>query len=488
LIRVREGYVLHLIPESWSHLHILVSVFPSVGLLFLIGLYVTAIIADNEGMKRTCLVVFGILGLLAIPTYMSGDGSSEALLSQNPAISQDKMDKMDTHYYWGMFALGLIVLTGLAAWIALWRFRSARVSDNSVHLVLGLAIITFVLMAVAGEFGWEINHRELQVSVPPELANVATPQIWSHIHMILNHVPTIGFTFALGFYIVALVIDNVVMKRSSLVLFVICAIFCVPTYVTGAASMWALTQPPMPGISKGLINAHRDMALLTLFGVAFTGGAAWLELWRFRYIGRFSTTSLYVVLALAVITFGVMAETGHRGGQINHPEIRVAADELPIIQAPNQDAGWWTPAIEKLINNVIFFVPWQTVHFFGYSLIFGTVLAVALRVLGFWKSLPFSAVHRLLPIGFFGVMMNVFTGMLMMLADTYRYVVTDTTFAPKMAFIPIGVMAILYFSVSDAVWNVKAGEDAPLSAKWVASLVLLAWTGVIMGGRLLPYV
>ena len=66
--------------------------------------------------------------------------------------------------------------------------------------------------------------------------------------------------------------------------------------------------------------------------------------------------------------------------------------------------------------------------------------------------------------------------------------VTDTTFAPKMAFIPIGVMAILYFSVSDSVWNVKAGEDAPLSAKWVASLVLLSWIGVIMGGRLLPYV
>ena len=49
-------------------------------------------------------------------------------------------------------------------------------------------------------------------------------------------------------------------------------------------------------------------------------------------------------------------------------------------------------------------------------------------------------------------------------------------------------MAILYFSNSDAVWNIKAGEDAPIGAKWVAALVILAWTGVIMGGRLLPYV
>jgi len=42
--------------------------------------------------------------------------------------------------------------------------------------------------------------------------------------------------------------------------------------------------------------------------------------------------------------------------------------------------------------------------------------------------------------------------------------------------------------VSDRVWNIKAGEDAPMSAKWVAAVVLLAWTGVIIGGRLLPYV
>jgi hypothetical protein len=27
-----------------------------------------------------------------------------------------------------------------------------------------------------------------------------------------------------------------------------------------------------------------------------------------------------------------------------------------------------------------------------------------------------------------------------------------------------------------------------MSAKWVAALVLLSWTGVIIGGRLLPYV
>jgi len=471
---------MHLIPQSWSHLHILVSVFPSVGLTFALGFYIAAFMTKNEAMKRTCLIVFGILGILAIPTYFSGTGSMAAL-SQNPAISADMMN---THYYAGLLGLAALVITGGAAFYELWQSgQTGRLSEQMLKLVLVLAAVTLVLMAVVGELGWEISHYELRLTIAPANAAISTPQDWSHIHMILNHFPTVGFVFALGFYVVALLMDNGAMKRGGLALFVICGILGVPTYVSGAASMWALTVPPLPEISKAVVNAHRDMALLTLFGLGFTGAAAWIELWRYRYLGRFSNLSLYLVLAFAIITLGIMAETGHRGGQINHPEIRVATDILPT----DPNAGW-SPAIELLINNVIWFVPWQTVHFFGYSMIFGTVLAIVLRVLGFWKSMSFAAVHRILPLGVLGVLMNVFSGMLMMLADTYRYVVQDTTFAPKMALIPIGVTAVLYFSLSDDIWNVKAGEEAPTRAKAVAILVLLAWTGVIIGGRLLPYV
>jgi hypothetical protein len=286
---------------------------------------------------------------------------------------------------------------------------------------------------------------------------------------------------ALGFFITALLINNTLMKRSALVLFTICAILGAPTYVTGAAAMWALTDPqPILGITKASIDAHRDMALLSLFGLAFTGVSAWIALWRYRYTSVFTDRAMYTVLTFAIITLGIMAETGHRGGQINHPEIRTDA-------LPTDSSMFWSPNIELLINNVIWFVPWQTVHFFGYSLVFGTVLAVALRVLGFWKSVPFSAVHRFLPLGVFGVVMNIFTGMLMLMADTFRYV-NENSFTPKMWFLPIGAIAVLYFSLSDPLWNVKAGDDAPMMAKWVAVIVLLSWIGVIMGGRLLPYV
>jgi uncharacterized membrane protein len=472
---------MHLFPASWSHLHILVSVFPSCGLMFVLGFYLAGYVTNNDGMKRTCLALFGVLAVLAVPTYLSGAGSM-AVLSAKPDVAKDMMNY---HYYVGLLALASLVIVGAAAWYELWRSQSVKhLSDQTLNVILVLALLAMALMVVVDELGWEINHFELHLPAKqgPYMAPGTTPETWSHVHMILNHFPTVGFVFALVFYIIALVINNVGMKRAGLTVFVICGILGVPTYVTGAASMWALTDPPIPQISKALINEHRDMALLTLFGLAFTGGAAWFELWKFRHVGRFSNRSLYLVLAFAIITLAVMAETGHRGGQINHPEIRLPTDILPT-----DDKAGWSPAIELLINNVIWFVPWQTVHFFGFSLIFGTVLLVVLRVLGFAKSIPFSAVHRILPLGVLGVLMNVFSGMLMLLADSFRYL-NESTFAPKIAFIAVGAIAVLYFSLSDQIWTVKAGEDAPASSKAVAVLVLVAWVGVILGGRLLPYV
>src|ERR1700693_3578163 len=113
---------MHLIPASWSHLHILISVFPSVGLVFALCLYVTAVLTNNDGMRRLCLLLFAILGLLAIPTYISGDRSI-VQVSQNSGFSQSSLD---SHYAWGMAALAAIVLTGLGAVYELFQSQRAQ--------------------------------------------------------------------------------------------------------------------------------------------------------------------------------------------------------------------------------------------------------------------------------------------------------------------------------------------------------------------------
>src|SRR5882757_9843079 len=103
---------MHLIPASWSHFHILVTVFPSVGLVFVFGAYLAGMITGNEGLRRICLGLFVLLGLLTLPVYFSGDYSMETLIAaKSPRMSESMLD---WHYGWGIAALVLLGLTGVA--------------------------------------------------------------------------------------------------------------------------------------------------------------------------------------------------------------------------------------------------------------------------------------------------------------------------------------------------------------------------------------
>src|ERR1700749_2767959 len=138
---------MHLIPESWSHFHLLVSVFPSVGLIFAIGFYIAALATHNESLKRACLFVFGCLGVLALPVYLSGHGALPQL-ADRPFTSELQAH---THYLWSLAAI---------AAVALWRGQhSPAVPAAALKTVLGLEAITLVLMGVAAWIGWDISHH-----------------------------------------------------------------------------------------------------------------------------------------------------------------------------------------------------------------------------------------------------------------------------------------------------------------------------------------
>ena len=56
------------------------------------------------------------------------------------------------------------------------------------------------------------------------------------------------------------------------------------------------------------------------------------------------------------------------------------------------------------------------------SLLFGVTLLVNLRMLGMMKSIPFAALHRLLPLGILGFVINVISGMVFFIASPGMYV------------------------------------------------------------------
>src|SRR5262249_42457801 len=149
-----------------------------------------------------------------------------------------------------------------------------------------------------------------------------------HVHLLLNHFPTIGNVIAVGLYLFAFVKRNDDLKRASLGLFVFIAVMSILTFVSGYAARDALKD--RPALSQPLLDAHLDGALLSLLLMEVTGVVAWFGLWQFRGNSRPAGGLLSAVMVLAFVTLALMSATAYVGGGIGHPEIRSAEEAMTI--------------------------------------------------------------------------------------------------------------------------------------------------------------
>lgn len=304
-----------------------------------------------------------------------------------------------------------------------------------------------------------------------------------HLHLLLNHFPTVGMIVGLGVFVTAIAARSDDLKRTSMGIFFGLALLSIPTFVTGTAAQLALSDTP--GISKTVIEAHETAAFEAIWFMELTGALAWLGLWQYRRLSRIPQGTLTAVLLLGLVTFGMMTRAADIGGEIRHPEIRtgpVTAETAPanpplarVIGAAMVDLKWGWPACE-------------TAHFVGLCLLFGVVLLVDLRMLGLLRGIPFSALHRLLPWGILGFGVNVATGLLFFIGAPPSFYVTNPLFFWKLALILVAGANALYFTVFEQVWTLEAGDTPPMAAKLAAASGIFLWVGVIFCGQMLPFI
>jgi hypothetical protein len=139
------------------------------------------------------------------------------------------------------------------------------------------------------------------------------------------------------------------------------------------------------------------------------------------------------------------------------------------------DHAWLWPALE-------------TLHYLGLSLLLGAVGMFDLRVLGLAKPIPPAALHRLIPVGVAGWLLNLATGAAFVsgFPDQYSY---NRAFHVKLAFMALaGInVALFYSGPFRPVRALAAGEDASASAKAMAGISLASWLAVLVCGRLLTF-
>ena len=312
----------------------------------------------------------------------------------------------------------------------------------------------------------------------------------THLHLLLNHFPTIGFIIGLGLFVIALIANSDHLKVGSLVVFVGIALITIPTYITGNAAEERLCQvagnslagsPTAPctdpEVSRVLMEMHEGAAFLALMLMQVTGGFAWLALWqqrRFTHIPKWNT---YLVLLLSVITLATVSRAANIGGEIRHPEIRITQEspDLPLA---------------RQVGNFIRDTPWtwvtaETLHFIGLTLLVGVVLLIDLKMFGIVPAIPYATLDRMLPWAILGFGLNIVTGMLFFAGATFQYT-RNPAFYWKLAFILGAGLNTLIFTF-DQGWAVE-GRPAPLHSKALAVTALFLWVGVMYWGSMLPFI
>ncbi len=131
----------------------------------------------------------------------------------------------------------------------------------------------------------------------------------------------------------------------------------------------------------------------------------------------------------------------------------------------------------------------EIIHFIGLSMLLGSLLVIDLRMAGHFRALNPAATHKLLPLVFIGFSLNLITGVLFFYGDPLRYA-GHTGFKIKMLLVVLaGINALVYYWKINPVmhtWDPDA-KATPL-ARVVAYTSLFAWTGVLLYGRLIPYI
>jgi uncharacterized membrane protein len=309
----------------------------------------------------------------------------------------------------------------------------------------------------------------------------------AHIHLLLNHFPTVGMIIGLGLFLLALIGKSDDLKKASLVVFLGIALLALPTYMSGNAAqeMICKAQGKAPcadsSVSKDMIERHEGAALLALAFMELTGAVAWLGLWQYRRMARFSRANLAAVAFFSLVTFGLMAQAANIGGEIRHPEIR---DPAPAAQVNGQPLARAVGAF--VVGQRWVWAACETLHFVGLCLLFGVASLVDFRMLGMMKVVSFSALHRILPWGVLGFGINLITGMFFFVAASDQYT-TNTVFQWKLVLMMLAGINVLYFTIFDEPWVVGPGDNAPPRAKFVAATAFVLVIGVIFCGRMLPF-
>ena len=129
-----------------------------------------------------------------------------------------------------------------------------------------------------------------------------------------------------------------------------------------------------------------------------------------------------------------------------------------------------------------------TIHAFGNATVVGLTLIMGLRLFGFFRTIPYTALPRLFPFIWTGIAFQVISGFTLWMSKPARYV-KDGVFDIKFSLVVVGVVLLVYFqriiTRQSPEWQARGRVSG--GGVRLAAAACLCWAFVIIMGRLTAY-
>lgn len=147
-----------------AHLHLLLNHFPIIGLVFSILFLILGKYRPNEGFARSGLLLILASGLLAVPTYLSGE-PAEKIIEKLPGFSEKLVE---AHEEAAEIVIWFMGLTTALAGVGLWLSIKNNTRFNLVlKIVITLNLVTLILIGRVSNLGGKISHEEIRGTDTP---------------------------------------------------------------------------------------------------------------------------------------------------------------------------------------------------------------------------------------------------------------------------------------------------------------------------------
>lgn len=130
----------------------------------------------------------------------------------------------------------------------------------------------------------------------------------------------------------------------------------------------------------------------------------------------------------------------------------------------------------------------ESIHFVGLTLLFGSIAAWDLRLLGVARHVPMAAFHRLVPFALVGFAINATSGAFFLMTDADQYVYNPAFHLKMLCLLLAGVNALLFYLLMfRRVTRLGPGAGEPVFARLSGAVSLGLWITVIICGRMITF-